>query len=236
MEKQEIGRSVMELFEEIPELSQIYTHGRGAVNDMDERLVLTFRCPKEMLTFPFEFISSISNVDEGQVHLALTHPIRKTVLNIRCRKQPIPPGFFAEPNVRVLLVCSNVSGEFTIARKRYAVPDIPNSETEVATLTTLFDTMRTRNGSLTVDVETNPSCDEMADLIESGGYDVVHFSGHGFYADSPEDSCLLFRGANGIERLSAGRLNSLVNRSKIRLFYLSCCEGAAAGTADELLS
>jgi hypothetical protein len=238
LEKQEIGRSVLELFEKVPEISQIYTHGRGAVGDDDELLTLTFRCPKEMLSFPFEFISSFSSVDEGQVHLALTHPIRKTILNIRCRRQPLNPDFFTDPNARALLVSSNVSGILSLNRKQYQVPEIPSVETEIEAIRELIEVNR-QKGCLRaeVDIKHNPFLAEMSDCLKHGGYHLVHFSGHGIYADSPEDSCLLFRGPNNtIERLTANRLNALLQRSKVRFFYLSCCEGAATGMPDQLLS
>jgi hypothetical protein len=237
-EKQEIGHSVVEIFEQIPEVSQIYALARGAVSDDNERLVLTFRCPKEMLACPFEFISSFSSVDEAQAHLALTHPLRKRILGYSCRKDPISLSDGESGALRVLLVSCNASGTFTVNRRRFVAPEIPHAEEEVECIRALFEAARQQGDvHLEVDTEVDPSVERMGQLLERGHYHLVHFSGHGFYGDSPDDSCLLFPTSNGgVERLTAGRLNELTHRSPVRFFYLSCCEGAVAATPEEALS
>ena len=80
----------------------------------------------------------------------------------------------------------------------------------------------------------------MSGLLESGGYDVIHFSGHGAFMEPAENSCLFVRGnAHGedvIDTLTANELNILVERSRIKFVYLSCCQGAQIGATDKLIT
>lgn len=242
-EKDEIGKDVFDLFEQTPELSQIYTGGRSAVED-DENFLLTFRCPQEMLAFPFEFLNCLSSVDEGQKHLVLSHPMRKSIVGIRSKKTPLPPDFYRDERKRILLVSSNVSGGFNFRGKPYHLPEIPGATKEIKALEGLINELRKGGDFLsTVDVRYDVTGEEMAELLQYGRYDVVHFSGHGMYSDSPESSCLFFwkkpggkHAGNEIESLTANELNVLVEGTGVRFVYLSCCQGAVVGAADQLLS
>ena len=240
LEKQEVGSDVAALFGDIPEISQIYTAGRTGVED-DEHLLLTFRCYQEMLSFPFEFINCLSSVDEGMRHLVLSHPMRKSILGIRSKKAPLSPSFRADPTARALLVSSNVSGQVTLNGKIYALPPIPGAQQEIDALNRLAEKYR-QSGEVRCqfDVRHDVTRDEMAELLESGNYDVVHFSGHGVFLDPAENSCLFFRKERNesgvIDTLTANELHALVERTRIRFVYLSCCQGAVVGATEALLS
>ncbi len=240
LEKQEIGNDVAELFDDIPEISQIYTAGRTGVEN-DEQLLLTFRSYQELLSFPFEFINCLSSVDEGMRHLVLNHPIRKSILGIRSKKAPLLPSFCADSSIRVLFLSSDVSGPVRLSGKIYTLPPIPGAKREIDELSQLADKFK-KSGDLRCqfDVRHDVTKDEMSGLLESGGYDVIHFSGHGAFMETAENSCLFVQGnANGedvIDTLTANELNILVERSRIKFVYLSCCQGAQIGATDKLIT
>lgn len=242
LQKQEIGQDVCDLFNSVPEVAQIYTGGRAAV-DNDEQFLLTFRCPQEMLAFPFEFINCLSVVDEGQRHLILTHPVRKSLLGIRSKKRALHPDFFQDEEIRILLVSSNASGNVKVGNRTYSLPSIPGVIREVDSLDELIAKAREKgNIKCAVDVRHNVTRDDMIELLEQDYYDVLHFSGHGFYADSPENSCLFFcpeenrAGESMIGALSANELNNLVEHTRLKFLYLSCCQGAMTSTTDFLFN
>jgi hypothetical protein len=242
LEKQEIGRDVEELFDPIPELSQIYTEGRAIVGNEDCFLI-TFKCPKEMLAFPFEFMNSLSSVDDGLKHLALCHPIRKSILGIRSKKNPPEPDFYVDKDVKILLVSSNVSGSIKINNKTYQFPEIPGVDRELQILEDMIaDLQQAGKVAFSVDVKYDITCDEMTELLQYGEHDMIHYSGHGFFAESPDSSCLFFwekpggkSQDNRITTISATELNTMVERTKIRFIYLSCCQGGTTGSAEHLL-
>ncbi len=92
-EQFQIAKDVLQYFELTPEVSQAYTKGRAATND-DERFLVTFRCTEEMLAFPFEFIKSLSTVDEGDKDLVLIHPVRKSIVGLTTQNHPLAQDFF----------------------------------------------------------------------------------------------------------------------------------------------
>jgi CHAT domain len=240
LEKQEIGQDICDLFNSVPQLAQIYTGGRAVVSN-DEQLLLTFRCPQEMLSFPFEFINCLSVVDEGQRHLVLTHPMRKSLLGIRSKRRQLSPEFYQDPAVNILLVSSNVSGAVQVGNKTYTLPNIPAVFTEVETLKDLIDRQRDRgNIRCSVEVKHDVTREEMINLLLQDNYDLIHFSGHGFYTDAPESSCLFFWNEGGANQrigfLSANELNNLVEQTRLKFIYLSCCQGAVTATTDFLFN
>lgn len=242
LEKQEIGDDVLELFAPTPEVSEVYIGARAALDYDDEQLLITFKCAPEMLAFPFEFINSFSSADEGTKHLALTHPIRKSLIGIRSKKSPLGPQFYTDPAVRVLLVSSNVSGPYKLNNKLYTLPPIPSVAEEIRSLEELFRAWKEEGKvQYTVDVRHDVTCEEMSRLIQRGNYDVIHYSGHGIYSESPENSCLFFWKKPGgnvqgniIDMLTANQLNVLVNRTNTKFIYLSCCQGAMVGAPEQL--
>ena len=137
----------------------------------------------------------------------------------------------------MLLLSSNVSGRVNVNHKTYALPEIPGADREVRKLENkVADLRKSGKIAFSVDVKYDVTCDEMVELLQYGEYDVVHYSGHGFFAESSEDSCLFFweqpggiSANNKIVTLSANELNALVERTKIRFMYLSCCQGGTAG-------
>lgn len=242
LEKQEIGQDVVDLFSTAPEVSEIYTGARAVLND-EERLLITFKCSQELLAFPFEFINTFSTVDEGIKHLVLTHPIRKTVVGVRSKKTPLSRRFYSDPNARILFVNSNVSGEFILEKNKYYLPDIPGTFAEIQTLEEMVKKYKD-DGVIkcAIDVKHDVTLDEISTLIRYGKYDLIHFSGHGMYSDSPESSCLFFWKKpggksvnNSIQMLTASQLNELVSKTRTKFIYLSCCHGAMIGSSDQLL-
>ena len=166
LEKQEIGQDVCDLFRDVPQLAQIYTGGRAAIGN-DEQFLLTFYCPQELIAFPLEFINCLSEVEEGQRHLALTHPIRKSLLGIRSKRAPLAPQFYLDPEIRILLVSSNVSGAVRLGQKQYTLPEIPGVAREVETLKEIMERQRGKgNIQCSIDVKHNVTREEMIALLQ----------------------------------------------------------------------
>jgi CHAT domain-containing protein len=79
--------------------------------------------------------------------------------------------------------------------------------------------------------------------LQGGDYDIIHYSGHGLFCETPENSSLFFwekyndeNGRDCISAISATELNTLVERTKIKFIYLSCCQGAMVGPIEKLLN
>jgi CHAT domain-containing protein len=144
---------------------------------------------------------------------------------------------------RLLLVSSNVSGNTRVSGKSYVLPEIPAADGEIEALERLFAEQRDAGRvRCVVDVRRDVTCEEMAELLEQGEYDAIHYAGHGFHSESPEESCLFFweepkgkQVQNAVKCLSANELNNLVVRARTKFVYLSCCQGAAVGVPAQLL-
>ena len=240
-EKFQIGKDVVQFFEPTPEVSQAYTKGRAATND-DDRFLITFRCSEEMLAFPFEFIKSLSTVDEGDKDLVLIHPVRRSVFGLTTKNRPLTTDFFQDRDTAILLVSSSASGPVVINNKSYELPAIPGAHREVEAIESMIrEGQREGRVRCSLEVKHDPSLDEMTALLKSNKYDLVHFSGHAMYCDNPEDSSLFFRQSNlsspGVaERMTTNQLNYAVRGTRLKLFYLSCCEGAKSGPSQTRLN
>ena len=240
-EKFEIAKDVVQFFEPTPEVSQAYTKGRAAVNE-DDRFLITFRCSEEMLAFPFEFIKSLSTVDEGDKDLVLIHPVRRSIFGLTTKNRPLDPGFFQDPDMSILLISSSASGPVMIANRAYELPPIPGARKEVEDIENMIRAgQQAGRVRCSLTVKHDPSLEEMKDLLKSNKYDLVHYSGHAMYCENPENSSLFFRHSNLStpvvpERLTTNQLNYAVRGTRLKLFYLSCCEGAKAGSSETLLN
>lgn len=240
-EKFQIAKDVVQFFETTPEVAQAYTKGRAITNN-DDRFLITFRCSEEMLSFPFEFIRSLSTVDENEKDLALIHPVRRSILGLTTRNRPLATDFFQDPDTAILLVSSNASGPVVIDNRGYDLPAIPGARKEVEEIEGMIRAGQ-KQGRIrcSLDVKHDPSVDEMKELLKSNKYDVVHYSGHAMYCENPENSSMFFCQAGRspsvvAEKLTTNQLNYAVRNTRLKLFYLSCCEGAKAGTSDALLN
>jgi CHAT domain/Novel STAND NTPase 2 len=238
LHKKLIGDSVQDIFQAIPELSQFYSEGSASC-DNDEHFIINFKCPIDMLSFPFEFINSLSSFDEGQKHLTLSHPTRKSIMGIRTRKKPLNPDFYLDKEVKILLVGSNTHGAVNMNEKDYQLSAIPGAVQEVQNLAQMIDQLnKNENVNLLYDLKIDISAAEMAELLQHGQYDIVHYSGHSFFAETPENSCLFFWDSpkmECIEKITATGLNTIVERSNIKFFYLSCCQGAAMEVGNQVI-
>jgi hypothetical protein len=240
-EKFQIAKDVVQYFEPTPEVSQAYTKGRAATND-DDRFLITFRCPEEMLAFPFEFIKSLSTVDEGDKDLVLIHPVRRSIFGLTTKNRPLTTNFFQEPDTKILLVSSSACGPITIDNRSYKLPEIPGARKEIEAIESMIRAgQKDGRVACSLDVKHDPSLEEMKELLRSNKYDLVHYSGHAMYSENPENSSLFFRHSNlstpaTAERLTTNQLNYAVRGTRLKLFYLSCCEGAKAGSSETLLN
>lgn len=80
---------------------------------------------------------------------------------------------------------------------------------------------------------------EIEKLISSSNYDLIHYAGHGVLNDENTELSSLFFWKSGreseIKAMTANDLKDLVKDTKVRFFYLSCCEGSASGHEHRLL-
>jgi CHAT domain-containing protein len=168
--------------------------------------------------------------------------VRKSIVGLKTRNRPLTDHFYEDEKLKVLLVSSNVSGPFTIENKVFNLPEIPGAREEVEQIEALIREKQ-EDGKVRciVDVKHDVTCEEMAEVLQEGKYDVIHYSGHAMYSETPENSSLFFRKKRQnnqliIERLTTNRLNFLVERTRLKFFYLSCCQGAMVGTPEHLLN
>jgi CHAT domain-containing protein len=78
----------------------------------------------------------------------------------------------------------------------------------------------------------------MEELLRNGNYDIVHYSGHSIFSDMSDTSSLFFWDSekkDHIEKITATALNIYVERSNIKFFYLSCCQGAVMQIGDQTI-
>ncbi|MDR3403469.1 MAG: CHAT domain-containing protein [Chthoniobacter sp.] len=226
LEKMALGTLISDIFKPIPEISDLYSWGRGNVRD--EQMLITFRCPPELITFPLEFINAMSAIDGEHNHLVLRHPVRKAITEMRYRRPPLSADFLHGQPVRILLVASNTSGIVNVNGSQYYLPAIPAVQEEVEKIAAALTAPSSRAGKAEVHVLVNPSAEEFVRALEEGEMDMLHYSGHGFYvSQNAERSSLFFRRPHdgGIDAVTANDLHAAVDRSTLRFVYLSCCQG-----------
>ena len=226
------GRELYQkLFDKHLALAQAYQAGRAIAGDT--RLWLRFLGPRDFVGLPFELLYD----GEGRA-LALDHPISRMVTGQVCAKTPIDAAFFeraqtADPP-KALVLSADVSGEVFLKGRRFALPPIPGADVEGMKVK---GTLEERGWKVMLLAGAELTLEAASAALDGCSYDLVHFCGHGFYAQlDPESSGLLLRNQDGdIAVLEALRLRQLLKESRTRLVFLSCCEGAASGDSAQLL-
>jgi CHAT domain-containing protein len=227
------GRELYQkLFDSHLTLAEAYQSGRTTTGDT--RLRLRFMGPRDFVGLPFELLH-----DDDSRPLALDHPISRMVTGQICTKMPIDAGFLdrqptADAPRSALIISANVSGEIFLKGRRFGLPPIPGAENEGLKVKSILE-----ERSWQVKLLSGPelTLESASAALDSCKYDLIHFCGHGFYAQlDPESSGLVLRNQAGdIAVLEALRLRQLLKDSRTRFVFLSCCEGAASGDAAQLL-
>jgi ActR/RegA family two-component response regulator len=223
----EIGDSLWkDLFAEHAEVSRAYTEARAKARTP----LLLFETSRGLLDLPLEFIRS----DDPAEYLVLQHPVARFICQATPRRAVVSPRMLRETDeLRVLILSSNTGLPGTVS-------DIPGVDVEGKQLSTYLMTQ----SFIPVSAKFIPTSRATYELIRTelleGHYDVVHYAGHGWFdAGSPEDSSLYFwskKNRQGdVVAMKAAELKLLLEHTEVRLVYLSCCYGAAAGGPSALL-
>jgi CHAT domain-containing protein len=227
------GRELYQkLFDSHLRMAEAYQCGRAATSD--GRLTLHFMGPRDFIGLPFELLH-----DEDGRALALDHPISRMVTGQVSTRPPLNAAFFDRPPTpdapRLALVMSaNVSGEIVLKGRHFALPPVPGVEEEGLKVKAALEQ---HGWQVTLLSGAALTLESASAALDGCKHDLIHFSGHGFYAQlDPDSSGLVLRDAAGdVAILEALRLRQLLKESRVRLVFLSCCEGAASGDAAHLL-
>jgi CHAT domain-containing protein len=167
--------------------------------------------------------------DEPQEYLVLQHPLIRFVCGATPKREAISPQMLVLTKaLRVLIIASNTN------------PPIDGVDTEVQELSHYLK----HQEFIPVDVNLIPTglatYERIRKELQESSYDIVHYAGHGSYkATSPEESSLYFWASEGkqgdVVPMPATELKLLLERSEVRLVYLSSCYGTATGSQVALL-
>lgn len=236
-----IGRDLYaDLVASNPKIIAAFGTGQGQVAH-DEDLVLVFRTARELLGLPFEFLCPVDSADEYQDPLMLNYPIRRAITGVRTRKWPLSGKFHRDETLRCLLMASDAHGDVRLGRRQLYLPPLPavRDGDELERIERLFQERKTR---CHVDVvrAAELTYPQVRELLTEGGYHLVHYAGHGYYdPDDPANSALFFwqdERRQAVRPLRASELKNRVKDTPVRFVYLSCCQGAQAGAATDLLA
>jgi CHAT domain-containing protein len=227
------GRELYQkLFDNHLEMARAYQSGRSTVGD--SRLKLRFIGPRDFVGLPFELLH-----DGDGRPIALDHPISRMVIGQICTRQPIDEHFLdqqptADSPRSALILSANVSGELMLKGRRFGLPPIPEVDAEGLKIKALLEK---RGWQVTLLHDSSLTIESATAALDACKHSLVHFSGHGFYAElDPDSSGLVLRNAEGdIAILEALRIRQLLKESLTRFVFLSCCEGATSGDASQLL-
>jgi CHAT domain/AAA domain len=220
-----------ELFGRHPLMAEAYRVGRTVAGD--SRLTLHFMGPRDFIGLPFELL-----YDQDR-YLALDHPICRLVTGRICTKAPIDENFFnrmpdADTPRSALVISANVSGEIVLKGRRFGLPPIPGADTEGLKVKSILEE---RGWQVTLMSGQELTLEAADSALDGAKYDLIHFSGHGIYAQlDPDSSGLVLRNQEGdIMVLDASMLRQRLKESRTRFVFLSCCEAAASATDSQEL-
>jgi hypothetical protein len=220
-----------ELFDRHAMLAEAYRVGRTVAGD--SRLTLHFMGPRDFIGLPFELL-----YDEDRF-LALDHPISRLVTGRICAKAPLDENFFNHPPAAdaphsALVISANVSGEIVLKGRRFGLPPIPGAETEGLKVKSLLED---RGWQVTLLSGQELTLEAADSALDGAKHDLIHFCGHGIYAQlDPDSSGLVLRNQEGdIMVLDASTLRQRLKESRTRFVFLSCCEAAASTNDAQVL-
>ncbi|MGA1839050.1 MAG: tetratricopeptide repeat protein [bacterium] len=144
----------------------------------------------------------------------------------------IKPGDASGPPLKVLMFVSSPED----------APPILDFEKEQDNIIQALDPYISK-GETIVDMPDEGTMDTLKEYLDRGGYQVLHFSGHGNFDPRKNEGCLLFENQKGQkEEIPAHRLaDLLISYPSLRLVFLSGCQTAHidydifAGVSQQLL-
>lgn len=222
----ETGEQVYtKLFDEHPVLANSYARALGRVTSQ-KYLHFCLQTGPELIGMPLEFLY----LQEERQHLALIHPLTRQIRGVVMRRPAISPEmitlFTTGEKLRLLILVSNTNP---------AIDLIDQMGEQIFKMLESIDWLevtlvRTREATYA----------RAQELLQSRQYQIVQYIGHGYFEESsPEQSGLLFwsrenRGGSPTP-MTANQLRFLLQDSDVRLFHLTCCEGAQTGDAASQL-
>jgi len=222
----EIGRSLWrDIFGEHPEVSRAYVEARAR----SRSLSLLFETPREFLRLPLECMRS----DQPEEYLVLQHPFARFMCGATPRCEALSPQMLAlTEELRVLIVASNTTSRI--------LPPIDGVDAEAMELYKYLKRQDFIPLSVKLILTKDATYQRVREELREGSYDIVHYAGHGRYdEESPEESSLYFWAEENkqgdVVPMKATELKILLERSEVRLVYLSSCYGTAAGGQVALL-
>lgn len=93
-----------------------------------------------------------------------------------------------------------------------------------------FDSINRLGSRVQTDLIESITFDVFARMVGSGGYQIVHFDGHGTFDPITSSGYLAFEdGSGGTRQVSADELAGALEGSGVRLVVLGACQGATVG-------
>jgi tetratricopeptide (TPR) repeat protein len=144
----------------------------------------------------------------------------------------IEPGHASGPPLKVLMFVSSPTD----------APPILDFEKEQDTIIQALDPYISK-GEAIIEMPDEGTLETLKEYLDRGGYQVLHFSGHGHFNHEEGEGYLLFENGRGQkEEISAHQLaDLLINYPSLRLVFLSGCQTASidydifAGVSQQLL-
>ena len=216
-----------------PEIRDAFSLGLG--QRPPQNMHIKFRVPREYLALPLELLH------DGKDWLALKHPLAKFITGEQVRRSLLSEKLRQDHELRALLVAANVSGEISVNGKGYSLPTLRQLDNELDEILLILQQatrdmgVQFRPRILRGEEATYP---EVRRELKTGGYDLLHYSGHASHDGAQPDSNALFLREsidNGTPHaLTAGELKSLLENSMLRFAYFSCCAGAIQADESDL--
>ena len=188
---------------------------------------LIFDGSTEFLRVPLEFTKPLTETDP----FALLHPVTRFIQNITPATSPVFKNgtnmLTAAKNIRILVVAADTD------------PQLDGIEAEARELRSLLMSYRNKGYAIQYEVwlPNAVTFDRFRNVLMQEKYDIIHYIGHGLHRPrSPEDDALFFyEGENRtgeVKLFTARLLQSILTDYKVKMFYLSCCEGTATSAPD----
>lgn len=235
----------------------IYNNYIGHAGARPQDLSISFRMDSKYLDFPIEFMRDVSNIPVGA-----RIPVFKTLTTKELYGKR--KDLNTKDKLKVLLISSNThlseEQEIVMGNDRVglgieldSVPQLDEPRTQLgeprSEIDNITDILRQSRNNEGPNVEVTPlptteiNFSKFIELLESDEFDIIHYNGHGYLnADEPDKSFICFwekkNGEGDVVAVTANDLYSALryNKQKLKLFYLSCCEGGGVGNSYKRLS
>ena len=122
-----------------------------------------------------------------------------------------------------------------------SVPQLDQPNNEIDTVSDILRESKGKDGTPNVEIQKIPTSQiyysKFLKILENEEFDVIHYNGHGYFnKEDPERSFIAFwekeDSKGNVMALTTNDLYSALNRSKkLKLVYLSCCEGGEIGSS-----